>query len=201
MRDPGTRERREDVGVGARQRAHQSQLPPRGRKRGVVAAVHRRRAYERVAGRGLVAEQQVGLALRCRGVVRALVAPRERVEGSAGELPRRVALTGREAQRGGVDGRVVAAGARVDRPVQLARVQHLGAPRARGRSEREILGDAGAERCDVLVVARLQPVALEARRGLVGGAGACQRQHRAVLEPEVVRTLRETLFREVDRGQ
>ena len=48
---------------------------------------------------------------------------------------------------------------------------------------------------------RLQPVALEPPRRLFRGAGARQREHGAVLQPEIIGTLGETLLGEIDRGQ
>ena len=154
------------------------------------------------AARGaLVSEQEVGLPLRGGGVVRALVVGCQRVEGRPRQKARLLRLARHEAERRGVDRGVVAAGARMDRAVQGERANGLGAPPLLGGLERDVLGDARAEGGDVVFVGRLQPVALEPPRRLFGGARARQREHGAVLQPEIIGTLGQALLGEIDRGQ
>ena len=138
----------------------------------------------------------------CR-VVGALFAAARCVEGGACELARHLRLAGDEAERGCVDRGVVATRARMDRPIAVAGTQRLRAPAVERGVEREILGDARGERRDVLfpLRRRQQSVAKEPLLGLFRGARAREREHRAVLEPELVGVLRETLLREVECRQ
>ena len=158
-------------------------------------------SLERLDRGGLVTQQKLGLRLGRRCVVRTAVGAADRVQSGACQLARRLRLTGDEAQRRRVDRRVVATGAGVDRPVEVTRAYRLCASPGRRGFEREVLGDARAERGDVLLVGRGQAVALEAPRRLSRRSGARQREHGTVLQPEIVGVLGETLLSEIDCGQ
>ena len=69
--------------------------------------------------------------------------------------------------------------------------------------ERHVLGDPGAERRDVLlfVLHGTQAVLVEPSRRLLGRSRARECQHRAVLEPNVIRVLGQTPLGEVERAQ
>ena len=136
-------------------------------------------------------------------VVGALFTAARCVEGGARELARHLRLACDEAERGGVDRRVVATSARMDCPIAIAGAQRLRAPAVEWRVEGEILGDARGERRDVLFPLRRreQSVAKEPLLGLSRGARAREREHCAVLEPELVGMLCETLLREVECRQ
>ena len=150
VRDPGAGEDAEDLGIAPGERAHQAQLPARRRQRRVVVAVDVGGPFERHHCGGLVPEQEMGFRRRGCRVVGALLAAARCVEGSACELARHLRLAGDEAERGCVDRGVVAARARMDRPIAIAGTQRLRAPAVERGVEREILRDARGERRDVL---------------------------------------------------
>ena len=147
------------------------------------------------------AEYQVGLGLRGRGVVRPVSVAPKRVEGGPSELARAVRIARDEAERGGVHRRVPAAGARVDSRVQLGRARRGPAALRALAAKSDVLDDARPQGRHVLGIDIGQPELAKAPRGLVRRAGACQREHRPVPEPEIVRVLFEATLREIEGGE
>ncbi len=192
----------ENAGVEAHQLTDQSQLPPGRREGAVVTLMAGGCKFKRGAGAVHVAEQQPRLSHRGGGVIvsRRLT---DHLERTLGPLPRQRALPGDERQRRRIDERVVAAGSREHLVVELGRMGGLTAPRRSVAAERDVLGDPGAQRGDVLVGVRdgAQAVQLEMPGGLLGCAGASEREHGPVLEADVVRVLGKAALGEVERGQ
>jgi hypothetical protein len=179
----------EQLRVDTRQRTDHPQLPARGREGAVVAFVQGGRARERERRGRRVAAEQVCFSLGRRGVVGVVAGLREEGEhrGRVCSSPREIA--GHQPHRGGVDGGVVTAGLGENGVVGL-RGERGPRPALRALcGEREILHDARVQRRDVLVADAFEGVILKAPGGLLRRSGAGQRQHRAMLEPEVVGVL------------
>ena len=203
MSDSRAGEDADDLGIGPGQRAHEAQLAACRRDR----RSNRRRAVRRLAraprrAARLVSEQKLGLPLRRGCVVRALVGACQRVRAAPGQLARLLRLTRHEAERRSVDrrrssrrcgrgssgrGRARVPSRRVARPPWLSSAMSLAmrAPSAAMSSS--------SVAC--------QPVALETPRRLFRRAGARQREHGTVLQPEIIGTLGQTLLGEIDCGQ
>ena len=89
----------------------------------------------------------------------------------------------------------------MDRRVQPGRARgRLATLRAVG-GERDVLHDPRAQRGHVLGVDRVEPVRPKAAGRLVRRAGPGQREHGAVLQPEIIRVLVERALGEVERGE
>src|SRR4030081_687958 len=94
---------------------------------------------ERHTRRGGVAQQKAGLSLRRGRVVRALTAGSEQLEHATGQLSRPLRIAAEQAQRGGVDRRVVAPGTCEDRAVGRGGAPGLVTSSLAGGGERHVL--------------------------------------------------------------
>ena len=200
VHDRGTGQNAQELWIEVQQPTDRAQLPARGRQRAEVAAVSCRGALKAMVCGGFVAAQQVRLRLGCRRVV-GLVAGGEGVEHDGRKLSGASGVAGDQPQRGRVDRRVVAAGTGEHGGVGLGGKRGPAATFGSVRGQREILGDPRIQRCDVLVADAAEAELLEAASGLLGRSGAGEREHRSVLEPEIVWMLGQSAFGEIEGGQ
>ena len=197
----GTGQSGQQPAVGAQEVADHAQLFARARQRTIVAAMGRRGALQRSSRGHLVSTQDGRLGFGGRGVVRIARLGRHELEHHARKLARPRAFPGDEPQRGRIDARVIALGTGEDRVVEARGVGREPLPRTPLGVERDVFGDPGSERADVLVGARAQPVFRESPGRFLSRPGSRQREHRAMLEAQIARMLIQPALGEVERRQ
>ena len=200
---PGPASAASSSAIDAAQPADEPQLPPRRGERAVVAAVTSRRRARARPGVGRRRRAATAPRPRWRRPSRTRRLRGEQLEhGARHSRERSPRVAGDQPQRRRVDRRVVAAGAREHRVVQLgAPARPAGAASRRPSASAASLAMRARRRGDVLVVDRAEAIADEAPRRLLGGSRAGQREHRSVLEGDVARMLGQAALGEIERGQ
>ena len=191
----------EDAIVDLAGPAHHPELAPRGCERAEIPTVPAARSVQRGHRRLGLAEHEVSFGDRHQAVVRGRHlggCQRQRLT----RVPLRGAwLTRNKAQRRSVDRRVVVRPLQVDRGIPIARIEHQPAPRLTPRPERQVLGDARPERGDFRLLRDRHAELLEQPGSAIGGAGAREREHATVPQPQAGGVLLKAAVGQIDRLQ